>query len=89
MNVKHRSDEFGSIVLKKNKVGNFVAETSITQFTCYSTPSKILENALEYLEAAAAREVAQALKFQTLIKELKDSIEKETKSCYIHSTTLN
>lgn len=73
MTIKHKS-ELGTIALKKGaSSGTYVAETSVTQYNFYSTPAKTVEGALQYLEAAAAREVSQALKFQALIQELKEA----------------
>jgi hypothetical protein len=67
--------EYGSISLIKTKGGNFLANTTVTQFESYTTPCMAEDEALKYLLAAAQRELAQAQKFFDLVSELQKAQE--------------
>ena len=67
--------ESGAISLNRTKAGNLVAQTSITQYESYTTPCMTETEAIEYLMAAAKRELAQAEKFLELVSELQKAQE--------------
>lgn len=67
--------ENGSISLIRTKAGNLDAQTSVTQYEIYTTPCVDEAEAIEYLMAAAQRELAHAQKFVDLVSELQKAQE--------------